>query len=403
MKKLFYIIFQKLIAICLSVSLLVACNDTADKQSAHSSSQPLTSEQALEVAIKKYHRFSKQASPSNGYPRAVENSRWTLTNWQSWTDGFFPGMLWNLSTVDDDITAQAIRWTLPLKSYATMASHDVGFIINNSFGKAYRITGDAQFIPAFATAANTLVSRYNPTVNATRSWDFGPYQFPVIMDNMMNLALLFDIGKVSNAEPYYSTAIQHAATTARHHIRANGSSYHLVDFSPISGEVVNKTTVQGLNSESTWSRGQAWGIYGFSLAAIESGDVEFLLAAEKMANYFINNLPGDYIPYWDFDINDTSAPRDSSAAAIAAAGLWMLANQSHDLDLQETYRNTSLNIIEQLLTPQYFNDDDDYPALLIHATGNVPGNKEVDTSLIYADYYLVEALLMQLAYITLPL
>lgn len=403
MNKVFYIIFQKLIVICLTTCLITSCNDSSNDQVDNNNNYPLTRERALEIAINKYHTFSKNNSPSDGYPRSVENNRWKLTNWQSWTDGFFPGILWNLSKVDDNITAQAIRWTLPLKGYATMPSHDVGFIINNSFGKAYRITGDPQFIPTFETAANTLVSRYNINVKATRSWDFGSYQFPVIMDNMMNLALLFDISKTTNTEPYYSTALNHAITTANNHIRADGSSFHLVDFSSITGEVLNKKTVQGFSNESTWARGQAWGIYGFTLAAAESDDADLLLAAQKMADYFINNLPNDYIPYWDFDINDISAPRDSSAAAIAASGLWMLANRTKNVELAASYKNVSLNIIEQLISTQYFNSDDNYPALLLHATGNKPGNKEVDTSLIYADYYFIEALLMQIGIIKTPI
>lgn len=363
----------------------------------------MTREIALDIALNKYQNFAENNTPSNGYPRAIEDDEWTLTNWQSWTDGFFPGILWQLSIIEEDITEQAHRWTLPLSEHATMSSHDLGFIINNSFGKGYRLTGNSDYLPVIETATNTLSSRFNNSVSATRSWDFGSYSFPVIIDNMMNLNLFFDSAKTFNSEPYYSQAIQHAYTTANHHIRDDGTSYHLVDFSPLTGEVIKKVTVQGFTDDSTWARGQAWGIYGFSLAYIESEEAEFLLAAEQLANYFVDNLPEDSVPYWDFNINDDNAPRDSSAAAIAASGLWMLASQTQDETLRTKFRDASLKIVDNLLLPQYLNQDSQYPAMLMHATGNKPSDKEVDTSLIYADYYFIEVLLMQLEHISVPL
>ncbi|NMP32965.1 glucuronyl hydrolase [Thalassotalea sp. M1531] len=403
MFKLSFIKFSRLCAICFIAITIIGCNGESKQHNfTDLNENNLSREQVIEIAIEKYYKFAKERSPIDGYPRSVENEHWVLTNWKSWTDGFFPGILWQLSIVDPSILEQAKTWTLPLESHTTMPSHDLGFIINNSFGKAYRLTGDIDYLPMLEKATNNLSSRFNMNVGATRSWDFGSYSFPVIVDNMMNLALLFDSSKVLNSEPYYSQAVAHAYTTLDNHVRNDGTSFHLVDFSPLSGEVINKVTVQGLADDSTWARGQAWGLYGFTLAFIESGEIEFLVAAEKLANYFIDNLPEDSIPYWDFYVNDLSEPRDSSAGAIAASGLWMLSKQTNDPILEDKFRKASLTIVDSLISEDYFNQDDKYPALLMHATGNKPGDKEVDTSLIYADYYLIEALLMQLGYMELP-
>jgi len=391
--------FKNSLASLLIILFISSCNGDTEKIRETS----LSKEAALEIAVKKYQKSANKLKVNNGSPRSIENNQWRQTNWQSWTDGFFPGILWQLSLIDGTIESQASLWTLPLKQHAFMPSHDVGFIINNSFGKAYRVTGDPTYLLTIEVAAQTLANRYNPSVQATRSWDFGSYQFPVIIDNMMNLSLLYAASNLFDVEPYYSTALNHAATTAKHHVRENGSSYHLVDFNNETGKVIGKSTVQGLNDDSTWARGQAWGIYGFTIAFIETGQNEFKEVAISMAKFFIDNLPNDHIPFWDFNVSNGSEPRDSSAAAIASAGLWLLSSQGIDKKLSNQFQQASLAITSSLLTPSYFNSDLNYPALLLHATGNKPSEKEVDTSLIYADYYFIEALLLQQGLIDYPL
>jgi len=394
-----FLIFKKILLPLLIIFLISSCNqDTKTVESTN-----VSKERALEIAVKKYQKLANDLNVNEGYPRAIENKQWRQTSWQSWTDGFFPGILWQLSLINDAVEKQAALWTLPLEQHAFMSSHDVGFIINNSFGKAYRVSGDPKYLPTIEAAAQTLTNRYNASVQATRSWDFGRYQFPVIIDNMMNLSLLFTASNLFDTQPYYSVALNHAATTAKHHVRENGSSFHLVDFNSETGAVVSKSTVQGFMDDSTWARGQAWGIYGFTMAFIETGENEFKETAINMAKFFIDYLPNDHIPFWDFSVSDSNEPRDSSAAAIASAGLWLLSNQVLDKELSEEFKQVSLAITSSLLTPNYFNSDVGYPALLLHATGNRPSEKEVDTSIIYADYYFIEALLMQQGLIEYPL
>jgi unsaturated chondroitin disaccharide hydrolase len=390
---------KSILFLLLIILFISSCNE----HSIPAEEKNITKAVALQIAVNKYQKYADLLQVKNGYPRAIEKKQWRQTNWQSWTDGFFPGILWQLSTVDDDITAQAIRWTLPLKESANLPSHDVGFIINNSFGKAYRMTGDPKYMPTIEAAAQTLANRYKPSVQAIRSWDFGSYQFPVIIDNMMNLSLLFTASNIFDNEPYYSVAFNHSTTTQEHHIRDNGSSFHLVDFNIDTGDVISKSTVQGLKDDSTWARGQAWGIYGFTVAFIETGNIEFKETAITMAKFFIAHIPEDRVPFWDFNVDDRNAPKDTSAAAIAATGLWLLSNQVLDTALSKTLKDESLAITSSLLSPNYFNSDINYPALLLHATGNKPSNKEVDTSLIYADYYFIETLLLQQGLIKLPL
>lgn len=391
----FYIIFKKLITLCFINFFIISCNNEQSTVKDIDISEGITRDLALAVAVNKYKHYANSYQPSQGYPRSVEDNTWKLTNWKSWTDGFFPGILWQLSLVDPSLEEQADKWTVPLTNHASLASHDLGFIINNSFGKGYRLSGNNDYLPVIELATNTLSSRFNEQVKSIRSWDFGSYDFPVIIDNMMNLNLLFDSSKIFNHEPFYSQAINHAHTTLNNHLRADGSSFHLVDFNPSSGTVIRRVTVQGLANDSTWARGQAWGIYGFTVAFIESGDEDFLLAAQAMANYFIENLPADHVPYWDFNAGVDSAIRDSSAAAIAASALWMLSDLQTVQAEKEKFSTSSINIINSLMSTDYFNHQQNYPALLLHATGNKPGEKEVDTSLIYADYYFIEALLMQ--------
>ena len=363
---------------------------------------PINKEQVLLLAQAKYQYHAEKLSPNKGFIRETKNNKWHQQNWKDWTDGFFPGVLWQLAIIDEKLLPLAEKWTLPLEGHKSFDSHDLGFIFNNSYGKAIRMTGESKYEGPLEFAASHLAKRYSNKVGAIRSWDFGSYQFPVIIDNMMNLDLLWFTSKQFNQDTHFQKAQSHALTTVNEHTRPDGSSYHLIDFNPDTGAVVRKRTVQGFADSSTWSRGQAWGIYGFTRTYHETNNVEFLAAAESMANFFIEQLPSDGVPAWDFSLNANQQIKDSSASAIAASALWQLSKLTKTNEKANYYQQASLTLVENLLNSDYLDIDSDKPALLKKASGNVPSDKEVETSLIYADYYFVEALMLQLNVIDTP-
>ena len=337
----------------------------------------------LSEAAQRYRDVASARNPSEGYPRATHDGRWQQTPRNEWTSGFFPGTLWLLGVRD-----QAERWTWPLALIPRgNYSHDLGFQYNSSFVNAYRATADERYRTEALNGARLLAARFNPTVGAIKSWDWMPANrpFPVIVDNMMNLELLFWGARQPGGDPNWRRiAIQHARTTAAHHLRADGGSYHVVVFDPANGNVLEKITHQGHANESTWARGQAWLVYGFTMAYRESGEPEFLQTAERVADYFVAHLPADGVPCWDFQA--PTCTRDASAAAIAASGLIELSRYA----INERYRATAQRILATLSTPEYRNGSE---ALVNHAVGNMPAGTEIDVGLSYGDYYYVEAVL----------
>ncbi|WP_182034731.1 glycoside hydrolase family 88 protein [Vibrio diabolicus] len=381
------------LAFSLTLSFLVGCNDSELKQDV----TPVTKLEALTIATSKYQIQADMLDVEDGYPREYSKGyHWEQIKWQDWTNGFFPGALWMLSTYDNSFIPQAEKWTLSLKEAVNFNSHDLGFMFNNTFGLAYRLTENESYKPTLIQAADNLLARYNSKVGAIRSWDFGHYKYPVIIDNMMNLDLLWAVGSSSSElQVYRQVATQHAETAMQNHLRVDGSTYHLIDYNPDSGEVIDKETVQGYNDSSTWSRGQAWAIYGFTQAYYQTKQPQFLASAQLSAEYFLENLPEDNVPPWDFSPEADQSIKDSSAAAVAASALWQLGEISNN----QRYKQRASDILSSLLVPKYFYMDTDTPALLKLASGNVPAGREVNTSLIYADYYFIEALLLQLGYI----
>ena len=381
------------LAFSLSLGLLVGCNDSEPKQDVTS----VTKREALTIAASKYQLQADILDVEDGYPREYSKGyHWEQIKWQDWTNGFFPGALWMLSTYDNSFVPQAEKWTLPLKEAVNFNSHDLGFMINNTFGLAYRLTENESYKPTLIQAADNLLARYNSKVGSIRSWDFGHYKYPVIIDNMMNLDLLWDVGSLSSGvQAYRQVATQHAETAMRNHLRVDGSTYHLIDYDPENGEVFSKETVQGYSDSSTWSRGQAWAIYGFTQAYYQTKQPQFLASAQLSAEYFLEHLPEDNVPPWDFSPQADQSIKDTSAAAVAASALWQLGEVSNN----QRYKQRASDILSSLLVPKYFYADTEIPALLKLASGNVPAGREVNTSLIYADYYFIEALLLQLGYI----
>ncbi|MFB0515942.1 MAG: glucuronyl hydrolase [Candidatus Neomarinimicrobiota bacterium] len=360
---------------------------------------PKSPDELLGTASAIYLPLSQTLSPEQGYPRSIVNGLdWHLTPPEQWTSGFFPGILWQLYqyTGNPSFSVQARRWTEGLETQQTAPTHDVGFMINNSFGHGYRVGGIERYKTVVLDAAQHLASRFNARVGAIRSWDGGSFTYPVIIDNMMNLELLFWAARNSADSSLAELAQTHALTTIRDHVRANGSTFHVVDYQPETGEVIWRGTHQGWADSSTWARGQAWGLYGFTVAYRETREPVFLETACRLADRFLERLPEDGIPYWDFDApHEPEEPKDASAAAIAASGLWTLATLVDQAVLKRHYRAASKRLVESLSSSWYSAVASGLPALLLHSTGDRPHNIEVNVPMIYADYYFIEALMKQ--------
>ncbi|WP_222852169.1 glycoside hydrolase family 88 protein [Olivibacter sp. SDN3] len=341
-------------------------------------------------------------------PKSVdEQGNMTQSDIYDWTSGFFPGTLWYIYEFSEDTAMknQAIHWTRllePVKDF--YGHHDVGFMINCSYGNAYRITQDTVYKQVMVKAARSLTKRYDEKVGAILSWnvDDGSWQsergwkYPVIIDNMMNLELLFNAFNFTGDSTFYKIAVAHADKTLANHFRSDYSSYHVVDYDPETGVVSHQHTAQGFAHESAWSRGQAWGLYGFAFCYRETGFDRYLEQAEHIADYILNHprLPEDKIPYWDFDAPDIpSTYRDASAAAIIASGLLDLA-EVMDGEKAQHYRIVAREIIHNLSAPPYraaLGTNQGY--ILKHSVGSIPHGNEIDVPLIYADYYYVESLM----------
>ena len=356
---------------------------------------------ALDRAHQQFQGFHQAYSNPVHIPRSFSNGQTRLVDPSDWTSGFVAGSFWLMYeyTGEQKWRNTAERWTAALESQKNnTTTHDLGFMLFNSYGNGYRLTGNPAYRAVLLSAADSLLSRYNPVVAATRSWDHGHWTFPVIVDNMMNLELLFWVSNSGGDPRYAEAATSHAMTTLNHHIRSDKSSWHVVDFDPVSGEVIAKMTHQGIADDSAWSRGQAWGLYGFTMGYRESGEQRFLDTAIEIANFYLAhpNLPEDRVPWFDFDVPDypeITNIRDSSAAAIAASALLELASFAPDIN-SVYYREEALMMLSSLASPDYSADiGSNGHFLLKHATGNQPAGSEINTAINYADYYYLEALL----------
>lgn len=331
-------------------------------------------------------------------PRTIaDDGSFKMVASRDWTSGFFPGELWYMYeyTQDDFWKQKAQQFTAPIEDQKTNSgTHDMGFKMYCSFGNGYRLTGDAAYRDILLQSAATLITRYKPAVGCIRSWDHNrdKWQCPVIIDNMMNLELLYWAFKETKDSVYYRIATNHAHTTLKNHFRDNFSSYHVVDYDTISGNVLQKQTHQGYNDESAWSRGQAWGLYGYTMCYRETQLPEFLNQAENIAHYIFTHpaLPEDKIAYWDFDAPGIpDEPRDASAAAVMACAMYELS--MYNADKAEQYKKWADTIVESLSKNYRAAQNSNYGFLLLHSTG--ARNFERDVPLVYADYYFLEALL----------
>ena len=339
------------------------------------------------IAYTSTSQFPVETNPSNA-------NKWNLTNSSQWTSGFFPGWIWFMyeQTLSNAWLARAQAQTTSMQSEDTNAStHDIGFKMLGSFGNAYRITRDPAYLTTIQTAANAMATQlYRSGAGVFDSWPFfqNDQHITVIVDNMMNLELPFLAAQYSGNQTWYNMAVSHAVKTMQNNVRGDGSTFQVVQYNS-DGTVYDKLTTQGAGTNTTWSRGQAWGIYGFTMTYRYTRDARFLATAQQLADYFINNLPSDYVPYWDFS-QSGSAPRDSSAAAIAAAGLLELSTYAPTSTDQVRYQTAALNIQSSLSSPAYLGVRGQTNGILLHGSANVPAG-DYDKSLIYGDYYFIQS------------
>lgn len=331
------------------------------------------------------------------YPQRTSGSGWFTVTASDWTSGFFPGLLWLMFERTDDPAwrTRALNWQNGLEAQKTNGiNHDVGFKMLTSFGQAYRLTGNDAYRQVLLTGAATLARRYDPDVGMIRSLGStaDTTGFQVIIDNLMNLELLFWAADHGGDPAYRTMATSHAVRAVTDAQRADGSVYHLVNYNPTTGALTSKGTIQGYDTESTWSRGQAWAIAGWSLAYRYTGDARFLAAARKAADYYVAHLPADHVPYWDFELPSTTGePRDSSSAAIAASGLLELAGFESDPAVRTSRVTAARDILASLSSPAYLAEGTSTPSILLHGTRHKPAGS-YDHGLIYGDYYFLEAL-----------
>lgn len=314
-----------------------------------------------------------------------------------WRSGFYPGILWLMYeyTHQQFYRDKALVYTRKLNPVLNYSKHDLGFMINNSYGKAYKELNRAEFKEALLLSAKTLRNRYNGRVHAIKSWNTSNrWSFPVIIDNMMNLELLFHATPITGDSTFYRVAEHHARTTMRNHFRDDYSSYHVVDYDSVTGIPRRKGTSQGFSDESFWSRGQAWGLYGYTMCFRYTHDQLFLNQAVGIADFILSQkYASDRIPYWDMKCPiSKDTPRDASSACIMASALLELCSYVKS-PLKDQYYSYAYKLLSSLHYAYQSRVGENHGFLLMHSTSDFKRNVEVDVPLIYADYYYLEAIL----------
>lgn len=343
------------------------------------------------------YRLMMKGVPDGRFPKTFEHDSLETSGPGWWCSGFYPGNLLYIfeATKDSTLYYEALRKLNDLKpEQFNKTTHDLGFMMYCSFGNAYKIDSNEQYKSILINSAKSLASRFNPLVGCIKSWDSKPRDFLVIIDNMMNLELLFWATRTTGDSSFYKIAVTHANTTMKNHFRPDYSSYHVVNYNPVTGAVQQKKTAQGAADSSAWARGQAWGLYGFTVMYRETKDKKYLDQANHIADFILNNphLPKDKIPYWDFDApNIPHALRDASAAAIISSALLELSK--YNKAKSESYIKVATRIIRNLSSPEYKAAVGTNGGFVLkHSVGSLPGHSEVDVPLTYADYYFFEAM-----------
>ena len=354
----------------------------------------------LQVAATRLRDAATRMDPRKGYPRSTKSDgRWDVTPANAWTSGFFAGELWQMYelTRDPSWRPLAQRWTAGLEPNKSRTdTHDLGFLIFDSFGLGYRLTGDAHDSAVVIDASRSLATRFSPAVGAIKSWDVEgatdarrTWKYPVIVDNLMNLEMLFWASAHGGDPAWRQIAERHALTSSKALVRDDGSTVHVALFDPTTGAQTGRVTWQGYADTSVWARGQAWAIYGFTGAYEATSNPALLLTAERVADWFAAHLAGDDVPYWDFsDPRIPNTERDASAAAIAASGLFELARAAGSADGPK-YQVYAERILSAVCSKYVASSGD---AILAHSVGGKPQGSEIDVGMVYADYYLLEAI-----------
>ncbi|HYG39511.1 MAG TPA: glycoside hydrolase family 88 protein [Cytophagales bacterium] len=380
----------------LSCTAMLLKDIKVDQTFAFAEKQTALMLKAIDAYMEGSKSENKKSEPVS--PRTIENGELVMVPSRDWTSGFFPGELWYLYeyTKDQKWLKEAQKFTAKLEPEKWNGkTHDMGFKIYCSYGNGYRLTKDETYKDIIIQSAKTLCTRFNPKTAVIRSWDHNQDKWinPVIIDNMMNLELLFAATRFTGDSSFYHIAVSHANTTMKNHFRPDYSSYHVLDYDPQTGEVLKKNTHQGNSHESSWARGQAWAIYGFTMCYRETKDRKYLELAQRAADYFLTqiNKIEDNIPYWDF--SDPAIPkvsRDASAAAVAASAMIELSQWSED----KRYFTGAEQMLQSLNSEEYLAEPGTNGFFLLkHSTGHKPHNSEIDVPIVYADYYFLEALM----------
>ncbi len=330
-------------------------------------------------------------------PRTFENGKINFANFKDWTCGFFPGSLWYMYELTNNVKfkkdAEFYTELLDQVQYRK-DTHDVGFMLYCSYGNGFRLTGNENYKKVLINGSNSLMTRFHPEVGLIKSWDKRKeWQYPVIIDNMLNLEMLCEVSKITGENSYKKASVSHADKTLENHFREDNSCFHVVNYDSINGKVISKVTHQGFSNSSAWARGQGWALYGYTMMYRETRDPKYLNQARKVATFILNNpnLPADKVPYWDFNApNIPDAPRDASAAAIYASALVELSSYVKN---GKDYLDAAEKILISLSSPTYLAEKGENGLFILkHSVGNLPAKKEIDVPLNYADYYYLEAL-----------
>ena len=357
-------------------------------------------DEQLHYALKCTSEARKTAKGNKVNPRSIDkDGNLVLVGPKDWCSGFFAGTLWQMyqyshmqfwreNAVSNTWLIESAKWH--------KGTHDLGFMIGDSFGKAYQLTGEQSYRDVMLQAARTLCTRYSPKVGCIRSWDHNAdrWTFPVIIDNMMNLEILFEAYKLTGDKSFYDIAVSHANVTMKNHFRDDYSSYHVVDYDPVTGTVRSRVTHQGYSDDSFWSRGQGWALYGYTMCYRYTHNQRYLEQAKNIAKFLfsLNNMPEDGIFFWDMkDPSIPDAPRDASAAALVASAFYEL--QAYvGAELGKQYIAYADKIVNSLIDHYQAPVGSNQGFLLLHSTGNKPANSEIDVPINYADYFYMEAL-----------
>lgn len=383
-----------------------SCNNSKKNSTINSTSKNVTTidlqkqiddcENQLQISVPKLTDLKK-------HPRLIDTNK---KEWKQvgnhkliWTSGFYPGVLWYAYEVtgNERWKTEAIKRTEVFEDFKNITEHhDIGFMMFPAYGKGFEIGNIKEYKDILLTSAASLASRFNPNVGTIRSWSNKMHprwkQHITIIDNMLNLELLFWAAKNGGDSKFYDIAVKHAETTMKNHFRKDLTSWHVLEYDSINGNVLNRHTKQGFADDSRWSRGQAWGVYGYTMVYKETKDKRFLDFAKKITDKYLSLLPEDMVPAWDFDVqSNPKEEKDASAAAIVASALFDLSTLVESKEDQKRYYNAGVKMLKSLGSEKY-SAVGKADSFLLHSTGAKSLGHEIDVALIYADYYYIEAL-----------